>query len=148
MASVASQSLEGRVELRIAVMTTAVILAAVSCGGSSSDVVIERQFDEQSNESFTATGDGICAGGTVDGVKNDFGEDGFFFENVFVCADGSGSFVVRVEGDASRPEDLENGTWTFVSGGGDYSDLSGEGNYQLASDPCCTETYTGKLESG
>ena len=129
-------------------MATVVALAIASCGGSSFEVVIEHQFseDEEGSEGFTATGDGICAEGTYDGGVADFGEDGFFFEGVFVCADGSGSFVLRVEGDASRGEDV--GTWTVLSGGVDYSELTGSGDFQLTVDPCCTETYTGSLKGG
>lgn len=122
---------------------------------SSSDVAAQTfsvEMDAQvaplQSGPFTASGSGICPDGTVTVGDSHFSARDWWFENQWTCADGSGSFTLRMEGDlppADAPGDV--GTWTVLSGTGDYTNVTGNGDYEsnLRDDPCCAETYTGQM---
>ena len=76
-----------------------------------------------------------------------------FYE--FVCADGSGTFVLRVEYEpAAETESTgtegiggSRGTWTVAGGTDDYSGLEGSGTVVVEFDPGATATYSGDVSS-
>ena len=75
--------------------------------------------------------------------------DGFWFEDELTCADGTGSFVLRVSGLGPPPADgLWIGPWAIVRGTAEYEDLNGDGRFSadFSTDPAVA-TYAGDLLS-
>ena len=67
-----------------------------------------------------------------------------------VRADGSGEFVLQDEVtldvvDGLPAEEDVTGSWTVVSGTGDYAELSGSGESTIEGLEQTTKTYTGEL---
>jgi len=130
------------------------VALVASCGGSSSgEVTIENVVSEDlDGGSFTATGSMICEAGDVDTTAFDIGETLWWYEDVYRCADNSGSFTLRGElplnpsnwGDDGPTEDLE-GTWTLTGRSGDYGNLEGGGTVVVDFEPDWVESYVGEL---
>jgi hypothetical protein len=145
-------------------------LVAVGCGGGAAcfldgwcPVVIDTEVEaDGSSGAFTASG-AFCSEGTIDSESAttsspnseppspDFTDGTYFFESEMVCADGSGSISLETkvyplpESGSDQPE--REGEWFLHSGTGDYSG-GGSGEYRISFDePCCSETYTGTIES-
>ena len=67
-----------------------------------------------------------------------------------VRADGSGEFALQDEVtldvvDGLPAEEGVTGSWTVVSGTGDYAELSGSGESAIEGLEQATKTYTGEL---
>lgn len=124
-------------------------LVVAACGASTAEVIIDTDVESLEGGTFTASGDLFnCAGRwSTKELHLDEG-DTWWFEDEFVCSDGSGTLVIRTEGDGAEPDPGESvGTWTVVSGSGDYDGYTGEGTYDLSISPW-TEHRDGELTSG
>ena len=73
-----------------------------------------------------------------------------YFVDEFVCADGSGAFVLKTHtrGDFAKPEnEQDTPTWEVESGTGEYTDLSGSG--EVSTDlATVVRTYAGEVQTG
>ena len=77
--------------------------------------------------SFEATGSSlVCGSGTVVDLDYVFGTGQTLVRKEFTCADGSGSFYVKLD---VRPtgDETESFTWVIQGGTGDYESLRGHG---------------------
>ncbi len=114
-----------------------------ACGGGSADFVIEAVVAGSVPPpwSFTASGGAVDSGDICpEGVYNEtmFDATGavFLLQSELRCGDGSGTLVLRAEYDPEEVEPWEpltgRGTWTVVSGTGDYAGLETSGDYTLS----------------
>ncbi len=146
------------------VLVVGMVALVASCGSSSSGEVTIDTFVSEDGGSFTATGSMICEAGEISTIASDIGETLWVFEDVFRCADNSGSFTLRGEvplndsnrhlpatsgqafdgGDDGPISDLE-GTWTITAGTGDYGNLEGGGTMVMDFSPDYVESYEGEL---
>jgi hypothetical protein len=110
---------------------------------------------------FTATGSAVdsglvCASGTVVDTGIVFG--GFqsgrsaqiLVRKTFTCADGSGTFFVKIQVHLDFETETESFTWVVLGGTGDYESLRGSGDGSTVSDGSDPQTgnfntYTGFL---
>ena len=134
---------------RLVASRVVLCLAVAACGRTTASVVIDTRVENLENGTFEATGDLFgCDGrwGTLEMQLND--GDSWFFDGDYVCSDGSGMLVIRIEGDGPEPEPGDDvGSWKVVSGTGDYEGFTGNGTYHLSLRPW-TETLEGELTSG
>ncbi len=79
----------------------------------------------------------------------------FHLERTFVCADGSGSFTVRLNARWHPCDTTNSGTWVVLRGTGAYADLSGAGRLTgtySGADPCdpsgVQDVLTGRTTPG
>ena len=73
------------------VLVVGMVALVASCGSSSSGEVTIDTFVSEDGGSFTATGSMICEAGEISTIASDIGETLWVFEDVFRCADNSGS---------------------------------------------------------
>jgi hypothetical protein len=135
------------------------VLLVSACSDSGTDIAMKSLLDPMVlSGTFVATGGAVASGDIC--PEGDFGwgdsdqsGDPWWFEETYVCEDGSGSFTLRAEFDAPQegvesdlPEGSLEGTWTVVAGSGGYTDLDGNGRYAawLLGTPI-EENYTGDL---
>ena len=109
--------------------------------------------DDFDGGSFTATGPVICDSGETNTLDFNVDETVWWFQNEYVCADGSGTFVVRGElppppdpGSGTPPEP-QDGTWIVETGTGDYSNLEGSGTLRTNPETLIT-SYEGEMTNG
>jgi hypothetical protein len=127
--------------LGITVALVAALAAPTAPAGATppSGVEIEADTLLAGTGTFTATGaavdDGVlCASGdTLDvfGKRSGMGPKGFNVQVVkeFTCADGSGSFLVKLQVKVfSAGPVLSSFNWVVMDGDGAYSDLHGSGD--------------------
>ena len=128
------------------ITTLALVLMLAACGGTTAEVVIESNVLSMENGTFTASGDLFACSGRWNTLEMQMNEgDTWWFEDERICGDGSGSLVLRAEGDGAEPTEGANvGTWTVVSGTGDYEGYTGEGTYDLSFTPWA-ERFEGEL---
>lgn len=121
----------------------------VACGGTTAEVVIETNVLSMESGTFDASGDLFSCEGSWSTLVTHMNEgDTWWFEDEFTCSDDSGSLVIRTEGDGAEPNEGEAvGTWTVVSGSGDYDGFTGSGSYDLSLTPWA-ERRAGELTSG
>ena len=121
----------------LVVPLAAVLSAAAAAPASAAEpvgVVVDVPFDG-SPGSFTAEGAGLCAGGTYTDSDIRTTAEGrgrertltFHLDRTFTCADGSGSFTVRISAHWHPCDATNAGTWVVLRGDGDYSDLHAAG---------------------
>lgn len=138
-----------------------VVLLVSACSrtetnGTEADVEFFSILDaDDGSGTFTASGGAVesgemCPEGTYEAVASDFEGDPWWFEDLWTCTDGSGSFTLRAEGDSPEEGAAElksvEGTWTIVGAGtGDYADLGGSGAFESSLDSDWNETFTGDL---
>lgn len=91
-------------------------------------------FPDPNTGTFTATGGGICASGTVfddrlliNGWRAMTGRQQILVVKTFTCADGSGTFVITVQVHTNT-DGTEWFTWVIQGGTGDYARLAGTGH--------------------
>ena len=117
----------------VAAVLSAVAVAPAAAAAVPVEVVVDVPFDG-SPGSFTATGPGLCAGGTyTDSAIRTTGANGrartltFHLDRTFTCSDGSGSFTVRISAHWQPCDATNSGTWVVLRGDGDYTDLHAAG---------------------
>ncbi len=144
------------------VLVVGMVALVASCASSSSGEVTIDTFVSEDGGSFSATGSMICDAGEINTIASDIGETLWVYEDVFSCADNSGSFTLRGEvplndsnrhlpatsgqdgGDDGPISDLE-GTWTITAGTGDYGNVEGGGTMVIDFSPDYVESYEGEL---
>jgi hypothetical protein len=80
---------------------------------------------------FTADSDVLCEEGTTSDVTRvTGGERALAFHNLktFTCADGSGTFTLRLEAQVKPCDSVTRGAWSVAGGTGDYEGLRGAGD--------------------
>ena len=137
-------------------LTVAVFVT--SCVAASTDLLIDTVVDDSGDGgSFISSGgvveDGaFCGAGEFVNLDIETGSgDAWWFEDEMICSDGTGSLVVRVEGEGPLPKEPQpgsnTGTWTVIRGAGDYQGFEGGGTYDLELTPW-SEKYEGKISKG
>jgi hypothetical protein len=113
-------------------LTLALLIAAVpALGAAASDATIEvHQPFDQPEGTFTADSDVLCASGTTSDVVRLTGNGSVI--NIrdiktFTCADGSGTFTLKIQAQVRPCETTDQGAWTVIGGTGDYEQLRGAG---------------------
>ena len=143
--------------LRVATLAVAAMLVLAGCGiitGFASVVVEVEVIADWDVGTFTATGDfDDCVDGrhTEKEMGISDAADVRYFE--FVCSDGTGSFVLRVEFEPvtnveeqdTQDVDSFGGSWTVVEGTGDYTHLEGTGTVHVEVGTASIATYNGEM---
>jgi hypothetical protein len=144
-----------RVRLLIAV-TSLLVVPACSSATEAVQLTIEAVAapGDPASGTFTDRGhavdDGlVCSAGSWANVGFFFGsETANWFEDEMTCDDGTGSFVLRVDGLGIPTNDVPwTGQWAIVTGTGSYADLDGNGSFEADfSGGSGVETYVGEVE--
>lgn len=111
----------------VALVVSSGTVAAVSVADASIDV---RSLFEDGGGTFTADSDLLCASGTTSDSTLVAGNGRTItFHNLktFECADGTGSFTLRLEARVQPCDATTSGTWNVAGGTGDYANLRGAG---------------------
>ena len=101
--------------------------------GAAAPVSIDADSTFGGSSTFTASGGGLCASGTVsDAGFRGTGSDHaaaltFHLVKTFTCADGSGSFSLRVQASVQPCDPTDAGAWAVAGGTGRYAGLRGAG---------------------
>lgn len=122
-------------------------------------VVIDVTTDvETGTGTFVATGGIVCPSGTTsdDVVVREVGNlVTFNVAKTFACADGSGTFVLRIFAVVRPCDPFNRGVWRVADGTGSYAELSGFGQLigSYLPDDSCTATsvddhLTGRIQLG
>ena len=157
------RALPGIIALAMALALAATPAAAASPEAVSIDSHVVFNPDGPNYGDFTASGPAVdsgllCANGTfVDtGLRFAGFQSGHAGRSdvqvqvvkTFTCADGSGTFVVKLQIQADFASGLETFTWNALGGTGDYGDLRGSGSGSTVRDADGngnTNTYAGFL---
>ena len=142
-----------RTLFRPIILGIALILATAACGSdtpASGPVTIETEADFSQRPvvgTFEVT-EGAntlgCDGGTYEDAFDEATAD---VTKLMTCAgpnDGTFSILFDPDGYETGPGE-SNGPWSIVTGTGDFSDLTGEGDFWLIGD---AETLSGDVEYG
>ena len=111
-----------------ALALTAPIAAAVTAESTTIDV---RSNFDGSPGTFTTDSDLVCASGTTTDSTIIAGREVVLtFHNLktFICADGTGSFTLRIQARVRPCESTTTGVWSVAWGAGRYEDLRGSGS--------------------
>jgi hypothetical protein len=115
---------------------TAVLSGAFLCGtataGAPTPVRLELQTSDSGAGTFTASGGGLCPGGTTSDALFATGYQSenhinFHVTKTFTCADGSGTFTLHMPAHYFFGAPTDRASWVIVSGTGAYADLKGAG---------------------
>ncbi|MBA2553728.1 MAG: hypothetical protein H0V10_08545 [Geodermatophilaceae bacterium] len=152
--------------MRRSVLTVALVVAATAFLGSgtataapATQVVINATVDfETGVGSFVAVGGGVCRSGAtsdVSVVRPLGGIITFDVHKTFTCADGSGTFTLRIFAGVHPCARFNSGVWRVAAGTGAYETLSGSGQLvgsYLPADSCTATSVddhlTGKMQLG
>lgn len=124
-----------RVAALVAPMLVLVMAAPVGADGLRTRVSTQLSIDAQEQfdnpvGTFTALGEGFCGSGTTNSESTAI-VDGrrlvFDVRKTFTCADGSGTWKVRLEATVEPCDAFDYGTWRITGGTGNYRGLRGEG---------------------
>ena len=113
----------------LSIMTAPLPAQAAAAAPVSIDVV--SPFDGLTT--FTASGGSLCASGTATVVEfRGTGSDHaaaftFHLVRTFTCADGSGTFSLRIQAAVQPCDPTDAGAWVVVGGTGRYAGLRGAG---------------------
>lgn len=98
-------------------------------GSTQLSIDAQEQFDNPEG-TFTASGEGFCDSGTTlseSTARLDGRRLVFDVRKTFTCADGSGTWKVRIEATVEPCDAFDYGTWRITGGTGDYRGVRGEG---------------------
>ena len=117
----------------VAATATALLLLIVAVGTAAAATRTTITLASlASGETFTTTGGALCPSGTA---TTDFHHLGgrdvagtFHLTKTLVCADGSGSFTIRVNAATVFGSPTDQGGWSVVGGDGAYAHLHGGGS--------------------
>lgn len=132
--------------------------AAIAAQGATTRVTISSTTDFTTGaETFVAQGGGLCPSGTAfvsNGVfTREHGQIAeFLLDKGFTCADGTGTFFLRLRAWYTPCEPTDSGVWTVIGGTGAYATLKGQGQLTgtYRPGPCAsaaglTDVYTGRM---
>ena len=110
----------------------ALALSATPVGAvSTADATIEvHSLFEDGGGTFTADSELLCAGGTTSDSTIIAGNGrAITFHNLktFDCADGSGTFTLRLQAQVKPCNSTTSGAWSVAGGTGNYEGLLGNG---------------------
>ena len=112
----------------IALLTSAVPAAAVTVAGATIDV---HSTFAGTEGTFSAESDLLCDSGTTTDETLIAGNGrAITFHNLktFNCADGSGTFTLRIQAKVKPCSATDSGVWNVAGGTGDYEGLRGTGS--------------------
>jgi hypothetical protein len=111
------------------------LLVAVGAGGVAAATRTTITLDVNNVteiESFTTTGGALCPSGTATTDFHHFGggpvAGSFHLTKTLDCADGSGSFTIKVNAATVFGSPTDQGGWSVVGGSGTYAGLHGGGS--------------------
>ena len=108
------------------------LVAAPAASLAATRTTITLDSNDTTGETFTATGSTICPEGTAETFFHHFGggevAGSFHLFKELTCADGSGSFVIRVNAATVFGSPTDQGGWAVVDGTEAYETLRGGGN--------------------
>jgi hypothetical protein len=138
----------------LAILMIGLAAPALAATPGSRTVTIQLTFDDATgNESFVASGPGICAGGIADQRNIEFiqFDDSFSIRMTkrLVCDDGSGSIDIYLSAGEQAGSPTRSGGWAITGGSGDYADAVGGGTLtakgRYPGDPVGVDTMTGAV---
>jgi len=112
----------------IALLLSAIPVGAVTVAEATIDV---HSSFSQPGGTFTADSDLLCADGTTTDSTLVAGNGrAITFHNLktFECADGSGTFTIRIQAKVKPCSPTDSGVWNVAGGTGDYEGLQGTGS--------------------
>jgi hypothetical protein len=107
----------------------AVPAAASAAAASAATIEVHSSFSEV-NGTFTADSPVLCDSGTTSDVTRVVGQGATLsIHNLksFTCADGSGTFTLRIQATVQPCDATDRGAWSVAGGTGDYEQLRGAG---------------------
>lgn len=118
-----------------AVLLTTTLATPAAADGqparTSQQVSIDaREPLDGSPATFTTLGDGLCPAGGVQSqatIALDRRRLTFDVRKTFTCADGSGSWFVKLSASVEPCDAFDSGTWMVTGGTGAYRHLRGQG---------------------
>jgi hypothetical protein len=111
----------------VALLLSAAPVGAVTVADATIDV--HSSFGTQGT--FVADSDLLCASGTTTDQTLVAGNGrAITFHNLktFQCADGSGTFTLRIQAQVKLCSPTDSGVWNVAGGTGDYEGLQGTGS--------------------
>lgn len=112
----------------VALALSAAPVAAVTSATATIDV--HSVFEEEAG-TFVADSDLLCESGTTTDTTAIAGNGrAITFHNLktFDCADGSGTFTLRIQAQVKPCSATDRGVWSVAGGTGDYEGLRGSGS--------------------
>ena len=112
----------------VALLATAVPAAAITTAEATIDV--HSTFSETGGGTFTADNALLCESGATSDVTIIAGNGRTItFHNLktFTCADGSGTFTLRLQAQVKPCDANTRGVWSVADGTGEYDGLHGNG---------------------
>ncbi len=103
--------------------------AAAEPGSASVAINVDTEFADEGG-TFVAHGGVVCPAGSTSDVSTTYEAGRWIFFDVhktFTCADGSGTFTLRIRAAVRLCDPYDTGTWTVESGTGAYTQLTGSG---------------------
>jgi hypothetical protein len=147
-----------RLGLTIGILGALLLAPAASAAAQPTTTIsIDIVFGDAGSEDFTTSGGVLCASGTAvtDPVfVAGFGRQGrgaatFHLIKTLTCADGSGTFQIRVNAGSSPNSAGTIGGFSVVGGTGAYTGLHGGGSLVgTYTDVGIIDVYTGRLMNG
>jgi hypothetical protein len=116
-------------------LVAALLIGALPGTASAAAVAVEATIDVHSDFSnpagtFTADSPVLCEEGTTSDQTRITGSDRVLnFKNIktFTCADGSGTFTLRINAQVMPCDNTDRGAWSVIGGTGVYEGLRGAG---------------------
>ena len=148
--------------LAISLLTAGLLIGVLPLGAAASTPVavtidIHEDFAEATG-TFTAQSAVLCVSGTTSTLTRVTGSGAtlnFHSLKTFTCADGSGTFTLRIQARVMPCAASDWGSWSVAGGTGDYEDLHGTGTVvgtYFPNDACDAEGIddhlTGRLIQG
>ena len=104
--------------------------AAASAEAASAATIKAHSAFSVVNGTFTADSQVLCDSGTTSDVTRVVGQGATLsIHNLktFTCADGSGTFTLRIQATVQPCDATDRGAWSVAGGTGDYERLRGAG---------------------
>jgi len=124
----------------------ALLLSAMPVGAvTTADATIDVHTSFSAPGTFTADSALLCDSGTTSDVTIIAGNGrAITFHNLktFTCADGSGTFTLRLQAQVKPCDANTRGVWSVADGSGDYDRLQGTGSLvgtYFPADACSAE---------
>ena len=128
-----------------ALLALALAAGPVGAATDAATTIDVRSYFDGSGGTFTADSDLLCASGTTTDSTLIAGNGrAITFHNLktFECADGTGTFTLRLQAQVKPCSETTSGVWSVAGGTGAYADLRGTGSLvgtYFPSDACSAE---------